>query len=199
MINPVAYFDVLSLGERIGKVIEGFARQESHLLGYAACLLSLYDGEPVSDWGYEFAATPNGLPFSEDVNAAIDVALTLNHIRAQGPLLIITPDGIGEVANLRKLESNKKRDRYLEGAADSLLVFNPGNIREAFNYDTTISFFRSGNRTEWLLTTPVVERLYGNFEQLRLALDYEPQDLSVPMVSWVKYLIQAGRGTSWRS
>jgi len=75
-------------------------------------------------------------------------------------------------------------------------VFNPGNVREAFNYDPTISYLRNGNRTEWLLTGPVVERLYSNFRQLREALDYEPHDLSVPMVSWLKYLIQTGRAIS---
>jgi hypothetical protein len=193
MINPVAYFDVLSLGERIGRVIKGFARQEAHLLGYAACLLSLYEGKPVADWGYEFVATGYGLPFSEEMNASIEVALSLQHVRAEGTLLAVTDQGTVEVSNLRKLDGNRERDRYLEGAADCLLVFNPGNVREAFSYDSTISFLRSGNRTEWLLTAPVVERLYLNFEQLRHALKYQPRDLSVPMVSWLKYLIQSGR------
>jgi hypothetical protein len=197
MINPAAYFDVLSLGERIGRVIEGFSRQEAHLLGYAACLLSLYEGSPVADWGYEFVATGYGLPFSEEMNASIEIALSLQHVRVEGSLLVLTDDGLVEAANLRSLQANKARDRYLEGAADCLLVFNPGNVREAFNYDPTISFLRSGNRTEWLLTAPVVERLYANFQQLRLALDYDPRDLSVPMVGWLKYLIQTGRNNSY--
>jgi len=197
MINPAAYFDVLSLGERISRAIKSFSRQEAHLLGYAACLLSLYEGKPVADWGYEFVATGHGLPFSEEMSTSIDIALNLQYVRAEGTLLTVTEDGLTEISNLRELEANRERDRYLEGAADCLLVFNPGSVREAFSYDSTISFLRSGNRTEWLLTAPIVERLYINFEQLRRALTYEPRDLSVPMVSWLKYLIQSGRNVPY--
>jgi len=196
MISPAAYFDMLSLGERVSDLAEGFSRPELHLLGYAACLLSLYEGQPAADWGYEFVSTEYGLPFSQHISTSIDLALDVEHIRPHGALMILSDEGYTEVTALRKLEDNKTRDRYLAGSADCLLVFNPGNVREAFNYDPTISYLRNGNRTEWLLTGPVVERLYSNFRQLREALDYEPHDLSVPMVSWLKYLIQTGRAIS---
>ncbi len=193
MISPAAYFDVLSLGERISSLVEGFSRTELHLLGYAACLLSLYEGQPAADWGYEFVSVQNGLPFSQEISASVDFALGLEHIRPQGALMVLSGEGQTEVSELRKLEDNRSRDRYIAGATDCLLVFNPGNVREAFNYDPTISYLRNGKHTEWLLTSSVVERLYSSFQQLRVALDYEPHDLSIPMVSWLKYLIQTGR------
>lgn len=196
MISPAAYFDMLSLGERVTELVEGFSQPELHLLGYAACLLSLYEGQPAADWGYEFVSTECGLPFSQHISTAIDIALDLEHIHLHGGLMILSDEGYAEVRSLRELEDNKARDRYIAGAADCLLVFNPGNVREAFNYDPTMRYLRNGNRTEWLLTAPVIERLYRNFRQLREALDYEPHDLSVPMVSWLKYLIQTGRTIS---
>lgn len=193
MNNPSAYFDVLSLGERIGDLVEGSSRPELHLFSYAACLLSLYEGQPAADWGYEFVATENGLPFSQEIDVAINTALGLGLLHVHGALIMLTGDGRTELIALREMQGSKVRDRYLAGAADALLVFNPGNVREAFNYDPAISYLKKGNRTDWLLTTPVVERLYSNFEQLRAALAYDARDLSVPLVSWLKYLIQIGR------
>lgn len=196
MSNPAAYFDMLSLGERMSDLVEGFSRPEVHLFGYAACLLSLYEGQPAADWGYEFVSAENGLPFSQDIDEAIDVAFGLGQIHPHDALIVLSPEGRTEAAVLRELEGNKLRERFLEGAADCLLVFNPGNVREAFNYDPAISYLKNGNRTDWVLTAPVVERLYGNFQQLREALAYDARDLSVPLVSWMKYLLQTGRTIS---
>ena len=196
MSNPSAYFDTLSLGERMTDLVEGFSRPELHLFAYAACLLSLYEGQPAAEWGYEFVSAENGLPFAQDIDAAIDTALGLGLIHGHAALIVLTDEGRNELAMLRAMEGNKTRDRYLSGAADALLVFNPGNVREAFNYDPAISYLKAGNRTDWLLTNPVVERLYSNFQQLRTALAYDAHDLSVPLVSWLKYLLQTGRSSS---
>lgn len=196
MINPSAYFDTLSLEERLSQIVDGASRAELHLLAYSACLLSIYEGQPAAEWGYEFVSTDNGLPFSQDINASLDLCLDMGQIGFRQGLMVITREGSSELDELRKLGSNESRDRYIAGAADSLLVFNPGNVREAFNYDPTISYLRNGNHREWLLTDSVVERLYSNFQQLRSALEYEPRDLSVPMVSWLKYLIETGRTIS---
>lgn len=193
MNNPAAYFDVLSLGERTADLVEGFSRPEMHLLAYAACLLSLYEGQPAAEWGYEFVSSENGLPFSAEIDAAIDTEFGLGMLHSHGTLIALTTDGKAELAGLRQMEGTKFRDRYLAGAADALLVFNPGNIREAFNYDQTISYLKNGKRTDWVLTAPVVDRLYNNFQQLRAALAYDARDLSVPLVSWLRYLIQTGR------
>jgi len=197
MNNPCAYFDVLALGERMSALVEGFSRPEMHLFAYAACLLSLYEGQPASEWGYEFVSSENGLPFSPEIDAAIDAAFGLGLLHTHGALIVVTKEGNTELADLLQLQGTKLRDRYLAGAADALLVFNPGNIREAFNYDPAISYLKKGNRTDWVLTSPVVDRLYNNFQQLRAALAYDAHDLSVPLVSWLRYLIQIGRSVPY--
>lgn len=193
MTSPLAYFDMLYLGQRLSDLVDGFSRPELHLLAYASCLLSLYEGQPVADWGYEFISAENGLPFSQDIDAAIDEGLSLDHLLVHGSLVHLSDEGIVELEILRSFEVNKERERYLAGAGDSLLVFGPGNVREAFDYDPVISYLRKGRRTAWVLTEAVTERLYGNFHQLRTALDYDAEDLSVPMITWLRYLIQTGR------
>lgn len=193
MTNPLAFFDMLYLGQKMSDLVDGFSRPELHLLAYASCLLSLYEGQPVAEWGYDFISAQNGLPFSQDFDVAVDQGLSLDHLQVYGSLIRLSDEGIVELQVLRSFEVNKERERYLAGAADSLLVFSPGNVREAFDYDPTISFLKQGRRTAWVLTEAVTERLYGNFQQLRSALDYDAEDLSVPMITWLRYLIQTGR------
>ena len=195
MNNPAAYFDILSLGQRMSDLVEGFSRPEIHLFAYAACLLSLYEGQPASEWGYEFVSTPNGLPFSQEINESLELALDLGQLHLNNTLIVLSPDGKAEADILRGLHGNQQRERFLEGAADCLLVFNPGNVREAFNYDTALSYLRNGNHTDWILTKPVIDRLYANFHELRKALACDTRDLSVPLVSWMQYLIETGRNT----
>ena len=193
MSSSLSYFDMLCLGETMTDLVEGFSRPELHLFGYAACLLSLYEGRPVADWGYDFVSSENGLPFSQDLDAAINVASSLDYVHGHGPLMLLTLGGRSELEQLSQLEVYKERRRFLIGAAEALLVFNPGSIREAFNYDPAIRYLREGKRTDWVLTGPVVDRFYNNFEQLRQALEANTSDLSVPLVSWLKYLLQMGR------
>src|SRR5437016_13209164 len=115
MTSPFAYFDTLSLGERTSDLVEGFSRPELHLFSYAACLLSLYEGQPSADWGYEFIATENGLPFAADLDASLETAFGLGQCHLHGALAVLTADGRAELAGLRALEGNKQRERYVSG------------------------------------------------------------------------------------
>jgi len=193
MSNPAAFFDTLFLGHKLTDLVQGFSRPELHLLCYAGCLLSLYDGHPSSDWEYEFMSAASGLPFANDVEEVVDYAITLGLIESKGALLIVTAAGKLELDIQRDLEVNQFREEYLCGAADCLLVFSPGNVREAFDYDPTIAYLKNGRKTDWLLGQPDVDRLYANFKELKRILAYDARDLSVPLVTWLKYLIQTGR------
>jgi len=193
MSTPSAFYDTLVLGEKLTHLAQGFSKPEVHLLCYAGCLLALYDGRPYTDWDYEFvSATSDGLPFAQDVEEAIDESLELGLVEAKDTMFHITEFGVAELALQRGLTSNLQRDRYLVGSSDALLVLSLGNIREAFDYDPSISFLKQGNRTEWLLDQPNIDRLYGNFEELKKVLAYDVKDLSVPLVTWLKYLIHSG-------
>ncbi len=193
MSNPTAYFDTLFLGGKMTDLVEGFSRPELHLFAYASCLVSIYEGQPVSEWGYDFVAAATGLPFAPEIDAAIDAGLEIDQIALRGSLYAITADGDCELTVLRTFQDNQARERFLAGAADTLLVLNPGNVREAFDYDPNMRFLKEGHRTDWLLKKPIEERLHDNFQQLRQLLQYDAQDLSVPLVTWLKYLLQTGR------
>jgi hypothetical protein len=193
MSNAQAHFDCLFIAERMTDLVSGFSRAEQHLFTYASCLLSLCEGQPVAEWGYLFASTPNGLPSAEELNVAIDSALRYGYLATEGTLYRLTDDGRLELAIWLAMESNRDRIRYLTGATDALLVFSPGNVREAFDYDPAIRFLKKQKQPAWVFEEPEVDRLYTNFHEIRQLLAQNSKDLSVPLVAWLKYLITTGR------
>ena len=194
MSSPAAFYDALFMGDRLTQLAQGFSRSEVHLLCYAGCLLALYDGRPSSEWEYDFvSAAGNGLPFAQLVEEGLDSAADVGLVEMRGDMSRLTQAGEEELELQKSFSSNRQRDRYLMGASDALLVFSLGNIREAFDYDPSISYLKRNNRAEWLLDGPSIDRLYSNFQELKKVLAYEAKDLSVPLVTWLKYLIHSGR------
>lgn len=192
-MNPTAYFDTLYLAEILTDLVQGFSKSEIHLLCYAGCLLWLYDGQPYSDWDYEFISSRSGLPYAKDTDEALDNAESLGFIEAGEDLFALTESGRAELHLQQAFESNQIRQHYLGGAADSLLVLTPGNIREALEYDPNLAYLKNRQQSEWLLRELDRDRLYSHFTELRRLLTSESVDLAVPLITWLKYLLQVGR------
>jgi len=193
MTSPQAYFDSLLLGSRLTQTVRGFSRSELHLLAYASCLLSLYGGKPVSDWEYEFSSTPSGLPFSKNLDDALDYCIRIGDITDHGELLQITSDGQTNLGIWKEHTINQERLAYLNGAADCLLLFTPSVIREAFAYEPALTFIKRHAQTAWLFSDPIVDRLHDTFGEIRELLPYQGSDLSLPLSAWLEYLLTIGR------
>jgi hypothetical protein len=69
-IVPEDYFDCLAIAVGTPRSVAPLSVQELHLFSYLACLLALFEGRPVADWGYRFALTSKGYPFSAEFEAA---------------------------------------------------------------------------------------------------------------------------------
>jgi hypothetical protein len=52
MVSPYAAFDSLYIAAALKTNVQYPVIAEVHVLAYLAVLLSLYRGQPVSDWGY---------------------------------------------------------------------------------------------------------------------------------------------------
>jgi hypothetical protein len=193
MSNPQAYLDCLFIADRMTDLVGGFSRAEQHLFSYASCLLSLYEGQPCGEWGYEFVSTTNGLPFATQLDEAIEAGHAYGYFFSEGSLSKLTAQGREELAIWTLMEGNHERLRYLAGATDALLVFSPGNVREAFDYDPAIKFLKDQQTSAWMLEQPIVDRLYTNFQEIRRILADDTRDLSLPLITWLKYLITVGR------
>jgi hypothetical protein len=192
-MNPTAFFDALMLARYLTELVQGFSRFEVHLLSYAACLLWLYDGHPYSEWEYDFISSSAGLPYAADIEAALVETESLGLVEQNGNLFMLSTAGQIELELLQSFQSNQLRQRYISGAADALLVLTPGNIREAIEYDPSLSYLKNRGQSEWLLREPDRERLYSNFRELRRLLTSDAPDLLVPLITWLKYLLRIGR------
>jgi hypothetical protein len=191
MTNPDAAFDVLYMATRLQYQLGNVADAELHLFGYLSCLLSLYRGNPIADWGYGFAGTKNGSPFSADLQDATR-NLELNAcLSREDDHLQITHRGASELEILTALDQNARRTQYLEGASSSLLALPVGMIREAILFEPTLRPAGRLDTTRLLLTGVALDLLYDQFDLLNQAVGLANADLLVPSTVWLTYLAQS--------
>ena len=82
MRSPRAYYDALHLCSQLQASLESVARAEVHLFAYLGSLLAAYRGQIPDDWGYGFAVTPDGYPFSRDLDASLDLLVRRGRLLA---------------------------------------------------------------------------------------------------------------------
>jgi hypothetical protein len=193
MINPVAFYDTMVLADRIGQRIGSVVGPEIHLFSYLACLLAVYRGWPPADWGYRFACTENGAPYSHDIQDAIEELLSLGHISIAGDAMILTPEGQELETFLSSLETQRRRLPYLEGACSSLLGMSVGIVRYAVSAEPTIKRALALNRNQLLLDDIGQQFVYEEFDKITAAIGTDTPDLIVPAVIWLTALAKSSR------
>jgi hypothetical protein len=164
---------------------------EIHLFSYLSCLLSLYGGEPVSNWRYEFVATPLGAPFSRELGETIEFLQKkgLLHPRANDTYKIMA-SGIEECAAIGTLSSNSRRDRFHEAACSSLLALPIGIVREALQGQPGIAAAYQLHSTRDLLDETLLGALHEQFAMLSKAVGPATGDLMVPGIVWLSALAE---------
>lgn len=168
--------------------VEPFVHQETQLFGYLACLLFLYSGHPVADWGYSFVATPSGAPFSEALDAALKRNLAGGFLERDGELYTLTSRGEDEYRELSSLSLLASRDRYIEAASSSSLAIPAGVVGRAISQDPDIHAASELRSRRPLLDDTALAILSGHFESLREALGPETHDLLAPSLVWLRYM-----------
>lgn len=188
MINPDAGFDCLSIALRLQQSLSNVAPGELHLFAYLACLLSLYRGNAVSDWGYGFAGTRNGSPFSPEIGSAQQRLVSLGLLSYKKDYLTISEVGREEYKELRRLSQNALREPYVEAACSSVLALPVGLIRTALSEEPMLRPSAQLASTRPLLAGPGLVLLHEQFEILSAAVGVEVRDLLIPAAVWLTYL-----------
>ena len=185
--SPDATFDCLFLANRLESRGETFKAAELHLLAYLGCLLWLYSGRVVSDWGYGFVGTDVGAPFSRAVRDAVDRLAIGGHFGQETDRLRLETSGKALATRLAALELNKERTEHLAAAFETTTAFSIGMVSNALSHEPGLSkaYALSGGRV--LLEDTLQHELYGQFEVLRRELPHT-QDLRVPAVVWLTAL-----------
>jgi hypothetical protein len=191
MVNPVAIYDCIVLADRISQRIGSFVGPEIHLFSYLACLLAVYRGWPPTDWGYRFACTENGAPYSHDIQRATEELLSLGHINKAGDAMVLTPDGKEFEHFLSSLETQRKRLPYLDGASSSLLGMSIGIVRRAVSAEPTIKRALALSRNQLLFDNVSQQLIYEEFDKITAAIGPLTPDLMVPALIWLTALAQS--------
>ncbi|HTB11088.1 MAG TPA: hypothetical protein VK752_05945 [Bryobacteraceae bacterium] len=191
MVSPYAAFDSLYIAAALKTNVQYPVIAEVHVLAYLAVLLSLYRGQPVSDWGYGFAGTRDGSPFSPEIDGAIRALTGTGLLRSSEGRIGITESGTAELSALTDFSQNRERVFYLEPACSSTLTMPVGVIRHALAQEPTLKPTSRLVTTRPLLDGPYMSKLYDQFEALGRTVGVEHHDLLIPATVWLGYLWRA--------
>ena len=188
-INPFAIYDTLFVGNKLQRYIGDFNSSELQLFCYFSCLLSLYEGNPISFWGYKFIKNDLGVPLSTEVYIALDCLLRNNELEKTDNYYKITSEGKSKCEVLSKFSRFENRNKYLEASCESLLALPLGYIRNSINSEPIVRAANNSTiRTLVDEENGAIALLYEQFELLKEAINSKDLDLFVPAVTWLKYL-----------
>lgn len=188
MPNSMAIFDALFVCSDLQRVLKGAAVGEIHLFSYLACLLSIFKGQPSSEWGYSFAGVDQGSPFSVDLSEAIDLLIDKGSMVAAEDLLRLTDSGSEELAFFTNLAIYSDRRPFLSAACSSVLAIPIGTVRTAMTMEPGLRPVVALRSTRALLTDATLEQLYEDFSVVNQAVEGQTEDLMVPATVWLSYL-----------
>jgi len=161
------------------------------LFAYLGCLLSLYSGHPVADWGYTFTGTVEGSPFSASVSEAVGALRASSDLLSDTTGLALSDSGREEYELLRTLPRNAAREEFVAGACSSVLALPVPLVRSAMQQEPALRRVTALAASRPLLEGVDVDVLYEQFQGLASVIGTEIRDLMVPAVAWLTYLVRA--------
>lgn len=188
ILNHYAYYDCLSICRQLQGTLQRVSKVEIHLFAYLSCLLSLYEQQPVSGWGYSFAITEHPYPNSPALDEAMEVLAKKGSLLADGDYLTVTDVGNKELTLLSAFSINSRREPYLYGACSSILALPVGIISEAISQEPDIKGAITLSQSRLLLRDSGLNLLHEQFAELSKDIGVDVEDLMVPAIVWLSYL-----------
>lgn len=196
MTTPTAAFDALAICRQLGRNAGGATAAEVQVLAYLSCLLSVYDGQEATTWGYSFAATPAGSPYAPDLAEATDRIRAAGWLVDRGPVVVVSDAGTSEFEALSTFPSKRPRLRYLEAATAATTLLPLPSVADALAYEPQLrrALDHLGGLDE-LLDEEGVRLIEPHFTAVAEALadvSAAGDELLVPAVVWLTYLAEVG-------
>lgn len=193
--KPEAIFDTLYIGSKIESMLDDFSHPEVQIFAYLSCLLSLYDGIPLSFWEYSFMKTLLGSPYSVDIEEALNFLKSKTSVeQTTEGYCKLTEKGKDEIDFYLTLHAFRQRVKYLDAACKSLSLIPVGHIKKAIQNEPVLKTARASTSRKFLLdeSSPAFHALvYKQFATLKAALkDKDYKDLLIPAVVWIEALIK---------
>lgn len=187
-----ATYDALYITRHLGLGNENVTLPEIHVFAYLACLLAVYDGRPVSTWGYNFVATESTAPFTNEMLEATDALVSAGLLARDERLFSTTDGGAEELERWQRLQRFKARTRYLRGATGTAAALPINAVTEGLSNDPQISVANYLQSPRPLLDDAGLTALHSQFRALESALGKDVSDLMVPAIVWITYLLEVG-------
>lgn len=186
-ITPEAYCDALLILNDSPKSLLPMSVTEMHLFSYLGCILALFQGEPVGDWGYSYAVTEQGFPFSAEFEEARKVLHSHGLLEMDDNNLqqAIQPALNNELAMVLSIGSWQKRSLWIRAAMQCALTFPLGLIRAAVSQTPSTELAIALRRTCKLLDTDDVKLLYEQYDIVNSVLGSDAHDILSPAVIWL--------------
>lgn len=190
MPNASAIFDTLYIIKRTKIQCSGLSTSELNFLSYFACLLSLYQGHPVSDWGYDFLRNELGAPISAEISDSCQMLNNKGELSKQEAIFKITLQGEKRLNFFLGLEEFKSRSRYLDAACNCLLIDSIVNVLSTISKDAVI-IESLVHKLKYLnnADNSAMSMLYQQFDAIKKAIGNRT-NLLIPASSWLLYLRQ---------
>lgn len=159
---------------------------EMHLYAYLANVVALNRGVPVSNWGYRFAVTKDGFPFSHDLEDAIEnlvrrsVIVVANGYLQRGDDLFVREFGV-----LDRLAQSARRKAWVGDAFACALHLPSGAVRDAINNSPGVATGLRHGRASTLLTDAEIEEIYREFALVGEVLGPDAEEKLEKVVVWL--------------
>lgn len=187
---PEAFFDTLRIAAELDEPLGGVSRMEIQRISFLSCLLSIYLAKPVSDWGYRFANTGAGTPFSDQLNEAVGRLIGTAELAESDGRLRITANGRAMLDMLGKHTSMAERPPCLEAACASMLAVPRSTLSDGLDQEPTIAASHLKSGATMLLEEPYLSMLHDHFSVLAQVIPPSQGDLFSPSVLWLSYMAQ---------
>lgn len=194
MSSIYAANDALLIVEALERDGGGAMEAEIHAFAYLACLLAVYDGRSPAWWEYRFTATRSGAPYAHVLADTTDELLAAGAVVVGERGLVLSARGRSERELLGAL-SLSVRTRYLEAATATALMLPLPSVPAALTLEPQLRSALAWTSARELLEPEGLRLVHEQFEAISVALETDRdvlrEDLMVPAVVWLAYLLEA--------
>lgn len=181
-----ALTDVVFLAGLVPTSLAPVSIAEMHLYAYLANVVALNRGVAVSNWGYKFAVTKGGFPFSHDLEDAMENL-------ARRSIVEVDNEGLrrGDELFIREFEildglvQSARRKAWVSDAFACAMHLPGGTLRAAINHSPGMAVGLRYRRASALLKDADIEEIYGELALIREVLGPEAENQLERVVVWL--------------
>ncbi len=183
--TPEAFFDSLSLSHKLDNFLDGFKIGEVHLFSYFSSFLYCYAGNSIATWPHRYIAS-RGFPFSLGINEAIERHIQNGLFENKGEYYTISGRGTDEFNKFKSLPTFLAREKILDAACTTTVLIPYSQTVRAILNEPELKRHLVLDSREWLDQMS----FYPQFKEISEAVGIKTNDLIIPAVTWVNYLLE---------